>query len=66
MLKGRSRQRKILKQYIKKWMPLLTIEVCLREAPAMIFDWEHFVVFDRLASIAYSLDDGLLQGVTAP
>ena len=38
----------------------------LREAPAMIFDWEHFVVSDRLASIAYSLEDGLLQGVTAP
>ena len=32
----------------------------------MIFDWEHFVVFDRLACVAYSLEDGRLQGVTAP
>ena len=32
----------------------------------MIFDWEHFVVFDRLACVAYSLEDGRLQGVTTP
>ena len=31
----------------------------------MIFDKEHFFVFDGLASIAYSLEDGRLHGVTA-
>ena len=41
-------------------------EVALRKVPAMIFDWEHFVVFDRLACVAYSLEDGRLQGVAAP
>ena len=29
----------------------------------MIFDWEHFVVFNRLACVAYSIEDGHLQGV---
>lgn len=46
-------------------MPLLTTGDRLQEVPAMIFDWEHFVLFDRLACVAYSLEDGCLQGVTA-
>ena len=46
-------------------MQSLTIKGRLREVPAMIFDWEHFVVFNRLACVAYSIEDGHLQGVTA-
>ena len=47
-------------------MQSLTIKGRLREVPAMIFDWEHFVVFNRLTCRAYSIEDGRLQGVTAP
>ena len=46
-------------------MQSLTIKSRLREVPAMIFDWEHFVVFNRLTCRAYSIEDGRLQGVTA-
>ena len=46
-------------------MQSLTIKGHLREVPAMIFDWEHFVLFDGLAYVAYSIEDGHSQGVTA-
>ena len=47
-------------------MQLLTKGVHLQGVPAMIFEWEHFVVFNKLACVAHSLEDGRLQGVTAP
>lgn len=47
-------------------MPLLTTGGRLREVPAMIYYWEHFAVFDRLACVAKSLEDSHLQGVTVP
>ena len=40
-------------------------EVVYQRFQPRFFDWVHFVLFDGLACVAYSIEDGHSQGVTA-
>lgn len=65
-LRGHRGVQDTKENFIKKWTQSFTIGGRLQEVPAKIFDWERSVFFNRLACVAHSLEDGRLQGATAP